>query len=768
MLITEDKKIEIFGKLVTAAELKKEFNKRSKDFEYQSIPKKYLDDYLQKNWQLDKEFKTKYRIKKEKPHDIKFEDKVWALMAKLGFQFLNKDRYFNLPYDKEGNSQQIDVFAKDNESILIIECKSSRTNTRGNFKENLEAMKEKLNGLRKYSQSLFPESKLKFKFIFATENYAIGDTDLERITNIGGVGHNVGIHFDEEAVQYYDEMYKQIGLAARYQLLGALFSGQIIPELDNEIPAIRGKMGSHTYYSFSIEPEKLLKIGYVLHRNKANRHMMPTYQRIIKKSRLKAIHEFIDGESKGYFPNSIIISLDTNNKKLEFIQANTQVESSIAKIGILKIPKKYRSAYIIDGQHRVYGYANSDYKSSNSVPVVAFVNLDRTEQVKLFMEINKNQKAVPKNLRNTLEADLLWTSNSYIEQMEALRSRISIELGENRNSPLFDRIITGENKKTVNRCIRIDYIKRALKRSNFLGNVTKKKIEKLGTFYQGDLDLAYNRLVEYLIKCLEYLSSNISDKWNKGEDGIVTINKGIYSQIMVLSDIIDHLFSNSICHSNDSVSILFNESTPYIDPLIHFYNNLTQEQSDDLRKRYGSSGDTKYWRTLQCAIKETYLEFKPVGLADYLKREEKEYNEKSFAIIRDLEQFFKMNSKERLISVFDKNWWKKGVPKDVYDRAGLLAIEKNREILDEEDEVEPWDCLNLIDYRKIALKNWQDCFDKVYTMPDHKKGNKEDKTKWMVKLSEIRNKNFHSYFVSQDEYEFLVSLKEWLIKDNNN
>ena len=42
-------------------------------------------------------------------------------------------------------------------------------------------------------------------------------------------------------------------------------------------------MGGHTYYSFSIEPEKLLKLAYVLHRNEANSDMMPTYQRIIKK-----------------------------------------------------------------------------------------------------------------------------------------------------------------------------------------------------------------------------------------------------------------------------------------------------------------------------------------------------------------------------------------------------------------------------------------------------------------------------------------------------
>ena len=40
--------------------------------------------------------------------------------------------------------------------------------------------------------------------------------------------------------------------------------------------------------------------------------MMPTYQRIIKKQRLKEIRKFID--NKGFFPNSLIISIDTNGK----------------------------------------------------------------------------------------------------------------------------------------------------------------------------------------------------------------------------------------------------------------------------------------------------------------------------------------------------------------------------------------------------------------------------------------------------------------------
>lgn len=51
---------------------------------------------------------------------------------------------------------------------------------------------------------------------------------------------------------------------------------------------------------------------------------MPTYQRIIKKQRLKEIRKFID--NKGFFPNSLIISIDTNGKKLRFDLATPQIE----------------------------------------------------------------------------------------------------------------------------------------------------------------------------------------------------------------------------------------------------------------------------------------------------------------------------------------------------------------------------------------------------------------------------------------------------------
>ena len=46
--------------------------------------------------------------------------------------------------------------------------------------------------------------------------------------------------------------------------------------MDNKVFAIKGKMGNHVYFSFSIEPSRLLKIGYVLHRNSGKgRHPLP-------------------------------------------------------------------------------------------------------------------------------------------------------------------------------------------------------------------------------------------------------------------------------------------------------------------------------------------------------------------------------------------------------------------------------------------------------------------------------------------------------------
>ena len=356
--MTEEQLEQFWEGIVPDKNLRSTITKRKKSHIYESIQPELLTRYESEGWEIDREFKTKIRMKRLKSFDMAFEDEVWTTFANLGFQYMNKDRNFKIAYSNDPKlTQQIDVFAADDETILIIECKATKgQHKKGNFKESIEAIGGKKSGLHKAIRKIFPNSKYKLKFIFATNNYFLSDPDKQRLDSFDI------LHFDEESVKYYQDLTKHLGLSARFQLLGNLFEGQEIPELQNQVPAIEGKMGGHTYYSFSIEPEKLLKIGYVLHRNKANKKFMPTYQRLIKRSRLKSVQEFV--EDGGFFPNSIIINVDSKRKKLRFDKAASSVDNALSKIGVLYLPKKYRSAFIIDGQHRLYGYANSEYSST--------------------------------------------------------------------------------------------------------------------------------------------------------------------------------------------------------------------------------------------------------------------------------------------------------------------------------------------------------------------------------------------------------------------
>lgn len=763
--MTEEQKEKFWESLVNSKNIRSTIQKRKKPNIYESILPESVERYKSEGWEVDRKFKTKVRIKKPKTIDMAFEDAVWTTFANLGFNFINKDRNFKMPYSDDFTlTQQIDVFAADSETMIFVECKACEGEPKkGNFKEAIEAIGGKKEGIHKAIRLLFPDHKHKVKFILATNNYYLSDPDVERLENFGI------LHFDEETIQYYQDLTKHLGISARFQLLGNLFEGQEIPEMQNKIPAIEGKMGGHTYYSFSIEPEKLLKIGYVLHRNKANKKLMPTYQRLIKRSRLNSVQEFV--EDGGFFPNSIIINIATNGKKPRFERANTQVDDAISRVGVLYLPRKYRSAFIIDGQHRLYGYANSEYQKTNSIPVVAFINLERKEQVRIFMQINENQKAVPKNLRNTLNSDLLWNSDNLNDQIKALKLTIAQELGEDKSSPFYDRIIVGENPKTVTRCITIDTIRIGLDRSNFFGQFTKNAIKEDGTFYKGNNNDTYDIIFPFLKGCFEYIKNGLPDEWAKGEtdDGFLTINAGVENMIRIFNDIIDHLkITGKIKPKSDKTEDLIKEVSYYLDPLIEYFKGLPTEQKTELRKSYGTGGRARYWRTLQKVINKARSDFDPKGLTKYWNDEAKVYNEESFKMIRDLEIYMKKDFMKRLKEFHGDIWFKSGLPKNVYDESIKRAADKNYEAKTKSDEVEPWDCLNIIDYRKIATygRNWSEIFEKHYTKPGEEKisGGKDAKTSWMQKLERIRNQNFHSYSVKEDEYDFLCELNEWLIE----
>ncbi|MDD6155956.1 MAG: DGQHR domain-containing protein [Lachnospiraceae bacterium] len=600
--------------LVENGELESEAKIRAKECLEESVKNSEVQDYLDKGWIIKKEGKTKTLVQKEKNIGNSFEDKVWSVIYKMGFSTMNKGNDFAIVYDQERSlSKQIDVIAMDDETCLFIECKE--TAEEGNKKDwrleltEIHGLFQSLcNAIREH----YPDKKFKFKYIFATKNYIIGDTDKDRMDSFGIY------NFDDKTVLYYDKLGSYLGKAARYQLLGALFKGKKIDELDTRIPAIRGFMGNLTYYTFLIEPEKLLKIGYVLHRTNANNDyedMLPSYQRLIKKERLKKIREFVEGG--GYFPNSIIISVDSKNGMRFDPIGKEGGNNPNAKMGILYIPQIYQTAYIIDGQHRLYGYSDTKYAINNTIPVVAFDNLDKDVQLQLFMEINENQKAVSKALRNILEIEMNLDSPDPDKSQKAWLGFIAKRLGEDDKSPLFGRVVIGEDAETKKCCITIEYIKSALGKSGLFNKYGKKGVViEQGLLDKGDnkktADTVYFLLVLYLNQIKdEYLS-----EWVKGGDGYLTRNNTMVALIRIFGDIVGIVLENNPGLSEKDGQVIA-EISKYTLALSSVLRDLPAEERDEINSIKGGQAQERPYRILQMAFHNAYPDFTNSDIEEY-------------------------------------------------------------------------------------------------------------------------------------------------------
>jgi DNA sulfur modification protein DndB len=729
-----------------------------------TVATRQVEEYEQTGWVVDKELKTRTRMRKEKPHDLAFEDRVWAAFARLQFTHLNRDRAFKLEYGSAPNqTQQIDVFVADEEVVLVIECKSTETIRSEQFKKESEAIVGQRAGIIKRIREEYPQHKV--KFILATNNFTLSEDTKHRLAS-----QDI-FHFSEDTVDYFLTLADHLGAAAKYQLLGALFAEQKIPNLEPTVPAIRGSMGGHSYYSFSIAPARLLKMAYVLHRNQANSELMPTYQRLIKKSRLKKVAEFV--EEGGFFPNSIILNIETKRKKghLPFDLASKDgVAPGAAKAGLLHLPQTYRAAYVIDGQHRLYGYANSDRAETDLIPVVAFVDLDRAEQVKLFMQINENQQAVPKNLRNTLNSDLLWASDDYTERARALRLRIAQHLGDQKSSPLYDRVIIGENQRTNLRSITIEAINNGLMRGNFIGSFTKTGAKTQGTFYAGDNQPTADRLIPFLEKAFRYLSDGLPAQWALGssDGGFVFMNNGVEAYLRLLSDIVDHVKKHDdIDPLKSSTEDVIGACHHFLDPLISHLEGLSPDEGEEYRRLYGSGAGAKYYRKLQLAVRDARAAFNPDGLDEWLKAQDKQSNNLAREIVSDIEGFFKKDIRERLEDEYGSDWDRHGIPTKIRRDIAHRATEKNLD-LPPNEQVKPWDMMFLIEYREILTQNhqlWIKRFEKRYTKPgdEDKAGGWKGRSSWIGDLNGIRNDVSHSRGISEEALALLFDLRTWLL-----
>lgn len=702
--LTENQ-IDLINNHVSADEavLKRKYEAKRKAYDETSVPYSELEALVKEGWEETAHLKRRVKMQRNKAHDIAFEDEIWCMFYELGFRNLNTDRNLAIQWGpNEGDHQQIDILAVGDDAIFVVECKSSSASSKlASFKNALDHIEHIRQGLTDSLHQLYGKDK-KVKYIFATRNYRFAEDseDLRRMKD------KKIFHLNENAYKYIKGLIKSYKGCVQYQFYGLMFKNELINSEKIRIPALRGTMGKHTYYMMSIEPATLLKLGFVLHRTKVNDSMAPTYQRMLVPSRLKGIGKFID--EGGYFPNSIIVNFDTANTKMkiQFEPAGKGTGDSDSRFGTLIIPNTYGIAYIIDGQHRVYGYADSKYKDTNTIPVVAFDNMESREQLQIFMDINENQKAVSPSLRLDLKEDIDWESPRLDSRMGALRSSIIKTLSQDSNSVLYNKIYVGEDSASLT----FRPFDEALKKSTLLPKCTQKEFKEdmdvcLYECYSTQNDTAMlnarKRIVAFIRDCYQYMKDCLTE--DIYQDYIET-NRGTFGLIATAGTVHKYLVHKGILSIKSTNQERRTALQPYLKMIANYLSNLSSEDRTALEVR-GQQAETTWLRKFQLAIHTSCKEFEPDGFLAWLETQDKNLQEDGHKLGKQIGYILTNRVMEKIKELYGDKW--ESSISDVRANCKKRIIEKEQNDDSFDAENANWeDFIDLTDVKTIINKNW--------------------------------------------------------------
>ncbi|MGX5747991.1 DGQHR domain-containing protein [Bacillus cereus] len=147
------------------------------------------------------------------------------------------------------------------------------------------------------------------------------------------------------------------------------------------LAAIQVIQGKYKFYIVSMPSDTLRETCFTITREE---DPVKGFQRRLDEARAEEIAQYIDSGT-GSIPTAIILAAQ-EEANLEYSSKNKTISFN----------KEKNSFLIIDGQHRVWGFIKAS--TSIRVPVVIYEELTRVEEAQLFVDINSNQKEVPREL----------------------------------------------------------------------------------------------------------------------------------------------------------------------------------------------------------------------------------------------------------------------------------------------------------------------------------------------------------------------------------
>ena len=584
---------------------------------------------------------------------------------------------------------------------------------------------------KRSEQALRRKKKLKIIWLFVTENIIWSNPDKERAK-----GENIRV-ITEKELRYYSQVAEHLGSAARYQFLAEFLKDQQIPELSGiAVPAIRGKLGGRRFYCFVTTPKHLLKIAFVNHRSLNDPDGAPTYQRLVSRTRLRDISDFI--KSGGFFPNNLLINFV---RPVRFDKSASDENADI-QFGQLFLPDKYRSAWVIDGQHRLYGFAAVDQKlASQNIVVLAFEGMPKVEEANLFVTINHEQRPVPKHLLDDLDGELRWGSSVPSERIGAICARLINLLNSDVGEPFFSRVAQQGISAAAKSNLTLPALKEALRKSGLVGSaMIGNKVYDHGPLCGASDSETLERARSALNEFFSIIRNANLNEWEGGRDGFVCTNVGVQGYILLLGSLIRYWEVETASNAREmEVPEVQMGIEDYLAPIKEFLESSNAAQvKEAFQVQFGSGGPREYYFRLCKMVKIKYPDFQPEGMEEWEAEQSEDRIQEADAHLKALVT----EMRNHIFSVFrtiygEKNnaYWEKGVTNntmksDAYKRSLDYPLEERLPL---ETYLEVVEMKAIVENKSV----WP-LFKPVFDIPEFGDKGQAKNLKWMISINELR------------------------------
>ncbi|WP_423929709.1 DGQHR domain-containing protein [Candidatus Palauibacter sp.] len=450
------------------------------------------------------------------------------------------------------------------------------------------------------------------------------------------------------------------------------------------------------------------------------------------RSRLRSIGRFI--EKGGFFPTNVLVNFKIP-VRFDIVKRDSEAG---ATYGHLYLPDRYKSTWIIDGQHRLYGYSGlDDTFLRQNLLVVAFEQLPIEDEANLFVTINHEQKSVPRTLLDDLQGDLRWGSAVPKERIAALTARLIGQLNNDAGHPLYNRVTRQGIRPTAHTCLTLPQLKMGLVRSGLLGRAILKPKHYAPGPLTAETDLAtVSRARKFLNEYFRLFEEANPDVWEAGREMYLCTNVGIQGLLLLVASIIEHLERNEKAVALECAPrSLVGKIAPFLAPILE---GLSEGDEGWLREhfkvKYGTGGLRQCHFRLVRGVREIAPEFQPDGFAEWLEEQSRERIDRAESQLKELtKQVHALIFDEFRSRYGDEEYFEKGVPNKAMR---VKAYDRQQ---DDPQRLPLEYYIQFIDLKKIVeiAKHWRWLKD-VLDIPEHGEKGAAKNLKWIERLNELR------------------------------